>query len=356
MQGRSISENFVYATELVQCCHKRKAAAVVLKLDFAKAFDSISWQSLRAVLEVRGFPPLWCDWMDAIFSTSKSAVLLNGIPGRWIDLKRGLRQGDPLSPYLYLLMGDLLQRMVQNDDVLLHPLADGVPCPVLQYADDTLVIFRADGAAAARLRCILDQFAQATGLVINFSKSTMVPMHLNAEDTSAIQTVLGCRVEGFPQTYLGLPLSCDKLRMVHFAPLIAKIDKYLSGWISLLLSSGGRIVLLNAVLDALPAYAMGALELPPALLRAIDALRRAFLWNFSGRASGARCLVAWDLVCRPKEIGGLGIRRLEAQNSCLLVKLVHRLVTTQDFIKFWGKIFVFILLVLIENSQGFKTF
>jgi hypothetical protein len=150
-------------------------------------------------------------------------------------------------------------------------------------------------------------------------------MHLDADATSAIQAMIGCRVEGFPQTYLGLPLSCDQLRMVHFAPLITKVDKYLSGWISLLLSSGGRIVLLNAVLDALPAYAMGALELPPALLRAIDALRRAFLWNFSGRASGARCLVAWELVCRPKEIGGLGIRRLEAQNSCLLVKLVHRL-------------------------------
>jgi hypothetical protein len=70
--------------------------------------------------------------MDAIFSTSKSVVLLNGIPGRWIDLKRGLRQGDPLSPYLYLLMGDLLQCMVQADDVLLHPLVEGAPCTVLQ--------------------------------------------------------------------------------------------------------------------------------------------------------------------------------------------------------------------------------
>jgi hypothetical protein len=65
--------------------------------------------------------------------------------------------------------------------------------------------------------------------------------------------------------------------MIHFAPMIAKIDKYLAGWCALLLSSGGRIILLNAVLDALPAYAMGAVELPPRLLRAIDALRRAFL-------------------------------------------------------------------------------
>jgi hypothetical protein len=99
-------------------------------------------------------------------------------------------------------------------------------------------------------------------------------------------------------------LSCDKLKLIHFSPLIAKIDKYLSGWCSLLLKAGGRIILLNAVLDALPAYAMGAMGLPPALLRAIDALRRAFLWNFEGKASGAKCLISWEQVCRPKCEGG----------------------------------------------------
>jgi hypothetical protein len=292
MVGRSISENFVYATEMVQCCHKRKVSSVVLKLDFTKAFDSIDWHSLRLVMEARGFPEPWCDWLDAIFTSSRSAVLLNGVPGRWISCKRGLRQGDPLSPYLYLLMGGLLQRMIQQDPVLRHPLSGDAACLVLQYADDTLIIFEASVAAATRVKLILDQFACATGLVINFTKSTMVPMHTDQELVAELQVVLGCRVEGFPQTYLGLPLSCNKLSLVHSAPLIAKIDKYLSGWCAILLSSGGRLVLIKAVLDALPAYAMGALELPPALLHAIDALRRAFLWNVEGRASGAKCLIA----------------------------------------------------------------
>jgi hypothetical protein len=78
-------------------------------------------------------------------------------------------------------------------------------------------------------------------------------MHVDHAVVAKMQQILGCRVEGFPQTYLVLPLSCDKLKLVHFAPLIAKIDKYMSGWCSLLLSSGWQIILLIVILDALPA-------------------------------------------------------------------------------------------------------
>jgi hypothetical protein len=200
--------------------------------------------------------------MQMILESSRSAILMNGIPGPWIDYERGLRQGDPLSPYLFLLVADVLQQLIRPDPVLCHPLVDGAPCPILQYADDTLIIMRAGEPAAARLKLLLDQFAEATGLTINFHKSTLVQMHVDAAELVRIQAALGCRVEGFPQTYLGLPLSAEKLKLQDFAPLIAKIDRYLSGWCAILLSVGGRIVLLNAVLDALPIFAMGAVDLP----------------------------------------------------------------------------------------------
>jgi hypothetical protein len=117
----------------------------------------------------------------------------------------------------------------------------------------------------------------------------------------------------------------EKLRLTAFAPLITKADRYLSGWRALLLSQGGRLVLINVVLDALPAFNVGALELPPGILASLDKLRRAFLWAASDRISGAQCLVSWDTVCHPEDEGGLGVRSLKDMNACLLVKLLHRL-------------------------------
>jgi len=127
-----------------------------------------------------------------------------------------------------------------------------------------------------------------------------------------------------PQTYLGLPLSPTRLLVSDYAPLIAAFDKYLSGWRARLLSAGGRLVLTNAVLGSLAVYYMCSLKLPTTVLEMLDSRRRAFLWTGEDRCSGAKSLVAWDSVCYPFVEGGLGIKDLECQNHCLLMKFVHK--------------------------------
>ncbi|KAF8672185.1 hypothetical protein HU200_049753 [Digitaria exilis] len=224
VKGRCISENFIYAAELLSCCHKRKAPTIVLKLDFHKAFDSIGWDSLDSILAVRGFDSKWRRWITSLLSTGHTSNLLNGSPGRWFQCRRGLRQGDPLSPYLFIIVADVLKQLILRHSAdLEHPLVSGVPCPVLQYADDTLILLRGNCSAASVLKRVLEDFAQATGLTINFHKSTFIPLHLTDDESARISDILGCPISSFPQPYLGLPLSPTKLNNADFQPLVANV-------------------------------------------------------------------------------------------------------------------------------------
>lgn len=282
IHSRSISKNFVYAADLLSCCHKRGVPTMVFKLDFKKAFDSVEWTSLDSILRARGFDDRWCGWIRKILTTGKTVVWLNGVPGRWIECCRGLRQGDPISPYLFIIVADVLQRLIRKaseEGTLCHPVNPTLPCPVLQYADadDTLIIAKGDARSMGVLKGILDDFSAATGLTINFHKSTFVPVHVDEDEVLRMASGMGCAVSHFPQTYLGLPLSPHKLRVADYRPLIDSFDRYLSGWKAKLLSTGGRLILVNVVLGGLTIYFMSSHLLPKTVIERLFARRRAFV-------------------------------------------------------------------------------
>jgi hypothetical protein len=180
------------------------------------------------------------------------------------------------------------------------------------------------------LKRILDDFTAATGLAINFHKSTSVPIKMSSAEAAQAAENFGCAVSSFPQTYLGLPLSTHKLRLANFAPIILKSDMRLSGWRGRSLSIGGRLLLVNSVLTSMLAHAMNAGLLPAGVIEAIDKRRRAFLWTGEETCNGGQCKVAWTDVCAPKKQGGLGVISLPAQNSALLGKFLSKLHSASD--------------------------
>ena len=118
--------------------------------------------------------------------------------------------GGRSPPYLFIIVADVLQRLIHlafDRGALTHPIDTTLPPAVLQYADDTLILYRASPDAAAHLKRILDDFAFATGLAINLNKSCFIPMTINSEATLSITSTLRCPISSFPQPYLGLPLS-----------------------------------------------------------------------------------------------------------------------------------------------------
>ena len=184
--------------------------------------------------------------------------------------------------------------------------------PIVQYADNTLIIVKADASVAANLKRILGDFSSATGLAINFSKTTFVPLNTGSEIASPMAARLATSVASFPQKSLGLPAPLSpQTAPSAFQPVIDRCDVYLAGWCALLLSCGGCLILLSAVLDSLPTYFMMCFSLPGSVLEEINKRRRIFFWSNGDSFSGAKCLVAWDRVCMPKQVGGLCVKTYE---------------------------------------------
>lgn len=181
--------------------------------------------------------------------------MLNGVPGDWINCRNSLRLGHPLSPYLFIIVADLLQLLIRQNShhlVLHHPIFTHLPPTTMQYVDDidTLINAKATPAAATALRNILQDFIRANGLSINLSKSTFVPMNLR-------QQLLRnrCFAQSPPSPtstsdYQSHPFDYPLMLFCLFCKAVATC-KYLAGWKAKLLNKGDRLILLSALNDSL---------------------------------------------------------------------------------------------------------
>jgi len=258
IKGRQILDGILVANELVDEAHRHKKELLLFKVDFAKAYDSIEWGFLQEVMLKMGFPTLWRKWIKECTETATASVLVNGSPTDEFSLGRGLQQGDPLSPFLFLLVAEGFHVLMQSLSVnnLFHGYQVGTSEQVvvshLQFADDTLILGEKSWANIRGMRAALLLFEGLSGLKVNFSKSQLAGVNIHASWLSEAAMVLNCKVGSVPFVYLGMPIGGNPRRLAFWEPLLYQLKSRLSSWNSKHLSLGGRLVLLKSVLSSLP--------------------------------------------------------------------------------------------------------
>ncbi|KAL4271167.1 hypothetical protein GQ457_13G010790 [Hibiscus cannabinus] len=334
--GHQILDCSLIANEVIDSVQRLGSMGMALKIDFKKAYDSVDWNFLLKIMEAMGFGERWRRWVLCCISTVSISVLVNGSPTERFNISRGLRQGCPLSPLLFNLVGESLSLMLGKgvDVGLFFGLRVGrnhnsIAISHLQFADDLLVFCEAKETHVLAVRRVLRVFELASGLHINIKKSRLFGINVAQDTLMAWSSAIGSVVGSFPSEYLGLPLGVRRNSTALWDPLIKKLSSCMTSWKSSQLSFAGRITLVKSVMSAVPIYYMSLFRMSSGVCNRITGMVSNFLWGGSVDKRKIHW-VKWEMLCRPVQDGGLGFTNFGTQNRCLLGKWMIRFGSDSD--------------------------
>ncbi|GKC38445.1 RNA-directed DNA polymerase, eukaryota [Tanacetum coccineum] len=339
--GRQMLDGPFILNEVLQWCTKKKRKSLIFKVDFEKAFDSVRWDFLDDVLKKFGFGDKWCNWIQSCLISSRGSILVNGSPTSEFQFHKGLKQGDPLSPFLFILMMESLhlsfQRIVDAGLFKGIVLDQSLCLSHMFYADDVIFVGHWSDGNISTLIHVLKCFFHASGLRINLSKSKIMGVNVESAYVKQAAAKLGCLVLHSPFYYLGTKVGGSMSRVQAWQEIVEKVKSRLSNWKMKTLSIGGRLTLLKSVLGSIPVFHMSLFKVPSKVLNLLESIRSQF---FNGQNLGSRkaSWVKWHNVLADKKRGGLGVSSLFSLNRGLMLKWVWKFLTQKDSL--WTKVIV----------------
>nr|GEU79955.1 hypothetical protein [Tanacetum cinerariifolium] len=297
IHGRHIQDNILITQELLKGYNRSNGAKrCAMKIDIHKAYDTINWEFLKEVLLMVGFHETMVHWIMTCITSASFSICINGEIKGFFEGGRGLRQGDPISPYLFTLVMEvfnmiMIKNIGENGKFKYHYGCKDLKLTHMCFADDLLVLCNGDTESLKVVKKSLDDFISVSGLFPNLSKSTIF---------------FGSISDSLKEDMLNiLPFKCGKLPM--------------------------KIQLIAFVLSTMQQYCYWAsvYMLPKTVTNELEKIFKRFLWNPGGSVKG-KAKVAWKNVCRPKDQGGLGFKPMHKWNEVLLISQLWKLIDKKE--------------------------
>ncbi|GJT61251.1 RNA-directed DNA polymerase, eukaryota, reverse transcriptase zinc-binding domain protein [Tanacetum coccineum] len=327
---RQILDGPFILNEVLQWYKLKKKQSLIFKVDFEKAYDSVRWDFLDEVLRKFGFGDKWCNWIQCCLRSSRGSIIINGSPTEEFQFFKGLKQGDPLSPFLFILIMEILhlsfQRVVDAGMFKGIQLSPSVNLSHMFYADDAVFVGQWCDGNIDTLVHVLECFYRASGLRINMSKSKIMGVLVESDKVKCDASKLGCLILKTPFSYLGTQVGGSMSRIQAWNEVVNKVKAWLSKWKIKALPIGGRLTLLKSVLRSMPIFHMSIFRVLLGVLRMLESIRSHF---FNGHELNSKksTWVKWNNMLAPKEKGGLGVSSLYALNRGLMCKWIRRFYT-----------------------------
>jgi hypothetical protein len=224
---------------------------------------------------------------------------------------------------LFLLIMEVLSAVIRKADawgLVIQLGVRSIPHRTSMYVDDLILFVKPLARDRQLLHSIFDSFQGVLGLGYNLSKCQMVLIRCDQTFVDPMMELFSFQVVNFLICYLGVPLSVTKLPRSAWQPLLDRAADQLLTWKGSLMNRSGRLALIKSTLSAIPIYVCIRMGLPAWVHNALLKLMKAFLWSGSGKVQGGKCMVAWHVVHRPRQLGGLGILDLKLFGQALRLR------------------------------------
>ena len=348
LPNRQISENLQLMFDILSYTEHKDIPGMLLLVDFQKAFDCISWDFLEHVLDFFNFGYEIKRWIKVFYSEILSCVTVNGKYSEYFSINRGVRQGDPLSPYLFLLCAEILACTLRENMNIKGLKIENKEAFLSQFADDTAIYL--DGSKESFEACIenLSQFAQISGLTINYDKTVVI--WLGNRKKCNVRYMRNRNFIWDPGgqdesifKYLGIKFSTsiENIIKINYENKLEEIEKLLRIWQKRQLTPYGKVTVIKTLALSKLTYLFINLPDPePNFLQRLETLLFRFLWDDKPNKINKNCIYL------SKEEGGLDMVNVYDYIACLKIGWLKKILCNEQM-----KTFAFEMYPMLANIK-----